>query len=171
MSRNIVCGCRDRRLKPDQNLAMTFMHWIASGGGIGRFPYAPGTVASLAAIPIGAVALWLDPRILILLAIATCVIGVWAVHETNARDDPGWIVIDEFAGQWIAMLGLGRVSLYGLVAAFVLFRFFDITKLGPVGWADRKDGAIGVMADDVVAGLIVAALLFVVTTFAPIIVR
>jgi phosphatidylglycerophosphatase A len=112
-------------------------------------------------------ALWLDHRFLTLIAIAVCVVGTWAVHETNAQDDPGWIVIDEFAGQWIAMLGLARVSLWGVVAAFVLFRFFDITKLGPVGWADRKDGAVGVMADDVVAGLIVAAMLFVLTFLFP----
>jgi phosphatidylglycerophosphatase A len=143
------------------------MHWIASGGGIGRAPFAAGTVASLAAVLIGAVVLWIDHRLLTLLAIFTCVIGTWAVHETGARDDPGWIVIDEFAGQWIAMLGLGRVSLYGLLAAFVLFRCFDIVKLGPVGWADRKEGAVGVMADDVVAGLIVAALLFIATIVFP----
>ncbi len=146
---------------------MTPMHWIASGGGIGRSPYAPGTVASLAAVLIGALALWLDHRLLTLLAIATCVIGTWAIHETGEQGDPGWIVIDEFAGQWIAMLGLGSVSLTGLIVAFVLFRFFDITKAGPVGWADRKDGAIGVMADDVVAGLIVAAILFVITNLFP----
>ena len=146
---------------------MTPMHWIASGGGIGRAPFAPGTAASLAAVVIGALALWIDHRLLTLLAIFTCVIGVWAVHETNEEGDPGWIVIDEFAGQWIAMLGLGRVSLYGLIAAFVLFRFFDITKLGPVGWADRKHGAVGVMADDVVAGLIVAAILFVAGVVVP----
>lgn len=143
------------------------MHWIASGGGIGRVPFAPGTIASLAALPIGALALWLDHRLLTLLAIVTCVIGTWAVHETGEQDDPGWIVIDEFAGQWIAMLGLGRVSLYGLIAAFVLFRCFDIVKIGPVGWADKKDGAVGVMADDVVAGLIVAAILFVITNLFP----
>jgi phosphatidylglycerophosphatase A len=146
---------------------MTPMHWIASGGGIGRVPFAPGTVASLAAVLAGALALWIDHRLLTLLAIFACVIGTWAVHETGEQGDPGWIVIDEFAGQWIAMLGLGRVSLYGLIAAFVLFRLFDIVKIGPVGWADRKDGAIGVMADDVVAGLIVAALLFVATILFP----
>jgi phosphatidylglycerophosphatase A len=145
----------------------TPMHWIASGGGIGRVPFAPGTVASLAAVLIGALVLWIDHRLLTLLAILACVIGTWSVHETNEQGDPGWIVIDEFAGQWIAMLGLGRVSLYGLIAAFVLFRFFDIAKPGPVGWADRKDGAIGVMADDVVAGLIVAATLFVITILFP----
>jgi len=146
---------------------MTPMHWIASGGGIGRVRYAPGTVASLAAVLIGAAALWVDHRLLTLLAIFTCVIGTWAVHETGEQGDPGWIVVDEFAGQWIAMLGLGRVSLYGLVAAFVLFRLFDIVKIGPVGWADRKDGAIGVMADDVVAGVIVAAILFIATIIIP----
>src|ERR1700710_3138666 len=96
-------------------------HWIASGGGIGRVPVAPGTAASLVAVLIGAAALWFAHRFLTLLAITTCVIGTWAVHETNERDDPGWIVIDEFAGQWIAMLGLGRVTLWGVVGAFVLF--------------------------------------------------
>jgi phosphatidylglycerophosphatase A len=136
------------------------MHWIASGGGIGRAPFAPGTVASLAAVLIGALALLIDHRLLTLLAIFTCVIGTWAIHETGEQGDPGWIVIDEFAGQWIAMIGLGRVSLAGLVAAFVLFRVFDIVKPGPVGWADRKHGAVGVMADDVVAGLIVAVIMF-----------
>jgi phosphatidylglycerophosphatase A len=146
---------------------LTPAHWIAGGGGIGRFPYAPGTAASIAAVLIGALALWLDHRLLTLLAIATCVVGVWAVHETNEQGDPGWIVIDEFAGQWIAMIGLTHVSLTGIIVAFLLFRFFDITKVGPVGWADRKDGAIGVMADDVVAGLIVAAILFVATFLFP----
>jgi phosphatidylglycerophosphatase A len=140
---------------------MTPAHWIASGGGIGRFPIAPGTVASLAAMPVGALTLWIDPRLLALLAIATLVIGTWAIHETKEQGDPGWIVIDEFAGQWVAMLGLGHVSLYGLIAAFVLFRFFDITKPGPVGSAENLDGAFGVMADDIVAGLLAAAILFV----------
>lgn len=141
--------------------------WIASGGGIGRAPFAPGTAASFVALLIGALALWLDHRLLTLLAIATCVIGTWAVHELDAPGDPGWIVIDEFAGQWIAMIGLDRVSPHGLIAAFLLFRLFDIVKVGPVGWADRKDGAIGVMADDVVAGLIAAAILFVMTNLFP----
>ena len=142
-------------------------HWIAGGGGIGRFPVAPGTLASLVAVLIGAVALWIDHRALTLLAIVTCVVGIWAVRESNAEGDPGWIVIDELAGQWIAMIGLTRVSLIGLIAAFVLFRFFDIVKPGPVGWADRQHSALGVMADDVIAGLIVAAVLFVASLLLP----
>src|ERR1700722_11824199 len=107
---------------------MSPMYWIASGGGLGRAPFAPGTVASLAAVLIGAPALWIDHRLLTVLAIFSCVIGIWAIHETGEHGDPGWIVIDEFAGQWIAMLGLGRVNVYGLIAAFVLFRLFDIIK-------------------------------------------
>jgi phosphatidylglycerophosphatase A len=146
---------------------MTPGHWIASGGGIGHVAFAPGTWASLAAVLIGALALWIDHRLLILLAIAACAIGIWAVHATDEQGDPGWIVIDEFAGQWIAMIALPQVTLYGLAAAFVLFRFFDITKLGPVGWADRQHGAFGVMADDVVAGLIVAAILFFAVNLFP----
>jgi phosphatidylglycerophosphatase A len=51
------------------------------------------------------------------------------------------------------------VTWIGCILAFVLFRLFDITKLGPVGWADRQHGAFGIMADDVIAGLIAALLL------------
>jgi phosphatidylglycerophosphatase A len=147
------------------------MQWIASGGGIGHAPIAPGTVASFVALLIGALALWVDYRLLVLLAVAACVGGLWAVHAAHAPGDPGWIVIDEFAGQWIAMLALGRVSLVGLILAFALFRVFDIVKPGPVGWADRTHGAFGVMADDIVAGLIAAAILLFARILLPNIIR
>ena len=146
---------------------MTLAYWIASGGGIGRFPFAPGTVASLAAVPIGAAALWCGPFTLPLLTLATILIGTWAIHATREAGDPGWIVIDEFAGQFVSLLGLAHLSIAGLAVAFVLFRLFDIVKPGPVGWADRRHDAIGVMADDVVAGLIVAAILFFGTHLFP----
>ena len=146
---------------------MMLARLIASGGGIGYVPFAPGTVASLAAVGIGVLALRTHPALLPLLAVAACLLGVWAVHATTARDDPGWIVIDEFAGQWIALLGLRHLSLPGVIAAFVLFRLFDILKPGPVGWADRRSGAFGVMADDVIAGALAAVLLFLATGFFP----
>ena len=146
---------------------MNVSQWVASGGGIGHVPVAPGTVASLAALAIGAVAMWIAPNLLVWLAITATLIGTWAVHATRATDDPGWIVIDEFAGQWVAMIGLTHWSLYGAILAFALFRLLDILKPGPIGWVDRKDGAIAVMADDVVAGLIAAAVLFVVVTLFP----
>ena len=96
----------------------------------------------------------------ILLAIG---LGLWAIGRAGGADDPGWVVIDEFAGQWIAMLPLllaGQRSALGSLLAFGLFRLFDIVKPGPVGWADRQPGPFGVMADDVIAGGMAAALLW-----------
>ena len=66
------------------------------------------------------------------------------------------MVIDEIAGQMITLLALPRPGLPGLVLAFLLFRLFDITKLGPIGWADRRHDSWGVMADDWIAGLFAA---------------
>ena len=140
---------------------MSMGHWIASGGGIGHARFIPGTFAALIAMVTGAAALWISPRFLIGLAIAASLIGLWAVHATGERSDQPWIVVDEFAGMWIALLGLHRLSLTGLIAAFLLFRLLNVLKPGPVGWADRKDGAVSIMADDLMAGLLAAALLFV----------
>jgi phosphatidylglycerophosphatase A len=65
------------------------------------------------------------------------------------------------------LLALARPTIPGLIAGFILFRLFDITKLGPVGWADRRHGAFGIMADDVIAGMIAAALLITVRVIRP----
>ena len=75
--------------------------------------------------------------------------------------------MDEFAGQWIALLGLARPSLLGLAAAFLLFRLLDITKPGPIGWADRQGGPAGVMADDLIAGAIAAGILWAIRSRFP----
>jgi len=138
---------------------MNIARFVASGGGIGYAPVAPGTVASAAALPVGVALFWLSPWLLLGIALLTIVAGVWAIQAAGIDDDPGWVVIDEYAGQWISLLGLGALSIAGVAAAFVLFRLFDVTKLGPVGWADRRHDAIGVMADDVIAGVLAALLL------------
>ena len=131
---------------------------------------APGTWGSLAALPagwalfeLGGVALFCGA---ILLAFGT---GWWATAlETKGKadHDPSEIVIDEVVGQWIALLpvmigashsGAGVLALWpGWVVAFAAFRLFDITKPGPVGWADRQHGPLGVMLDDVIAGVMAA---------------
>ena len=126
---------------------MAHSHWIASGGGIGHVPVAPGTAASLVAVLIGALAMWLDHR---LLAVARHrrlrhrPLG--CPRRPKEPGDPGWIVIDEFAGQWIAMLGLGHVSLYGSdrrVRPVPLLRHHQ-TRSGRMGrpeaWRDRRHG-------------------------------
>ena len=91
-------------------------------------------------------------------------IGFWSAEKFDSMaggHDHKAIVIDEVVGIWIAMLAIPvlsvdmHISFIYFVAAFVLFRFFDIVKPWPVGWADQKlSGAKGVMMDDILAGLI-----------------
>ena len=141
---------------------------IASGFGAGFCPVAPGTARSLAALPIGVLLMQLSPAALPIAIVAASLLGVWSIRAAGAgAADPGWIVIDEFVGQWIAMLplaplGLTPAGLAGLAVSFALFRLFDITKPGPVGWADRRHDAIGVMADDIVAGAMAATILWTI---------
>jgi phosphatidylglycerophosphatase A len=138
---------------------MNLARLIAAGLGTGYAPIAPGTVASAAATVVGAALFAVSPWVLALAAIAVAIGGYGAVVRARPEGDPGWVVIDEVAGQWLAMLGLAHLSWTGCLLAFLLFRLFDITKPGPVGWADRQHNAFGIMADDIVAGLIAALLL------------
>ena len=144
---------------------MTFARFVASGFGSGFFPVAPGTAGSLVALVLGAGLFALSPWVLAAAALIVSVGGVWAVRASEAKGDPGWIVIDEFAGQWIAMLGLSALTPFGLLAAFGLFRLFDIWKPGPVGWADRWHTPAGVVADDVIAGALAGVILVAVRAF------
>jgi phosphatidylglycerophosphatase A len=140
--------------------ALRLARQIASGFGCGAVPGAPGTAASVAATLLGAGLLAVSPWALALAALAAAGVGIWAIRRTGAADDPPWIVIDEIAGQWIALLGLHHPTPRGLVAGFLLFRLLDIVKPGPVGWADRRSGPVAIMADDVLAGALAALLLY-----------
>jgi phosphatidylglycerophosphatase A len=139
---------------------MNFYRAVASFGGVGFSPYAPGTMGSLAALVPGAVLLTQADWVLPLAILVVTLAGVWATHVAAGDADPGWVVIDEVAGQWMALLPLSAPTPLGLVAAFALFRLLDITKPGPVGWADRQKGAAGVMGDDLIAGVIAAGILW-----------
>jgi phosphatidylglycerophosphatase A len=145
-------------------------HLIATFFYVGHMRPAPGTWGSLAALPAAWVIYALfGPWGLIVGIVLSYALGVWATGvETKGKDDhdPSEIVIDEVCGQWIALLplafGAARqdadiLALWpGWIAAFALFRLFDITKWGLVGWADRMDGPTGVMLDDVIAGIFAA---------------
>jgi phosphatidylglycerophosphatase A len=146
---------------------MRLARFIAAGFGTGYTPVAAGTVASAAAALTGAGLLQLSPLALAAAALLATVGGMVAITRAGVEGDPGWVVIDEFAGQWISLMALARPTLAGVVAAFVLFRLFDVTKLGPVGWADRQHGAFGVMADDVIAGIIAASVVLLVRLLRP----
>ncbi len=144
---------------------MNIARLIASGFGCGFCPVAPGTAGSLVALGLGVLLLRLSPATLAIAIGLAVILGVWSVRRAARGSDPGWVVIDEFAGQWIAMLPLIGMAPsvpagIALAAAFVLFRLFDILKPGPVGWADRRHDAIGVMADDLIAGAMAAVLVW-----------
>ena len=138
--------------------------------GVGHLRPAPGTWGSLAAVLMAWGLHELGGFWLVFLAtLAVTAVGYWATGvETagKADKDPSEIVIDEVAGQWVAlwpvslgatMSGAGFLALYpGILVAFIAFRAFDILKPGPVGWADRQQGAFGVMADDIIAGWLAA---------------
>lgn len=127
---------------------------IASLGGIGFLRPAPGTWGSLAVMPLAL----LPPWVALLAALAFAGIGYWALTRLpETRADPGWVVVDEAAGQSLALAAC--TGWIGVLLAFVLFRLFDITKPGPVGWADRRKGPFGVMADDVIAGAMAATVI------------
>lgn len=142
---------------------------LATFFGIGRIPFASGTFASAAALPFG---MLLAMRGWPTLAAAVCivtVVGIWACGEHAAKlrvADPSECVLDEVAGQWIA---LTPIALYArpydwplYVIGFFLFRLFDVAKFWPMSAAEELPGGFGVMADDVLAGLIAAAFLWVI---------
>lgn len=127
--------------------------FIATAGGLGHAPVAPGTVASL---PV-ALAVWaLAPGDVALLgaALAVTVAGVWAATREETRlgeHDPGSIVIDEVAGMLVACCGHPR-TLPWVLGLFLLFRVFDIWKPLGINQLQALPAGLGVMADDLLAG-------------------
>ena len=149
---------------------MRVTHLIATFFHVGHLRPAPGTWGSLAALPCAwALHVGGGPLLLGLGVVAAFTLGTWvtAVEIKDKEDhDPSEIVIDEVAGQWLAFLpvsigaahaGVALTALWpGWITAFLAFRLFDIWKPGPIGWADRRGDALGVMLDDILAGLAAA---------------
>ncbi len=136
---------------------VTPSRFIATLAGVGLLRPAPGTWGSALVLP----AVLLGPGWCLLLALLLGLAGLWAVARLPERKaDPNWVVVDEGAGQLLALAALPFGATWPWVlAAFLLFRLFDITKPGPIGWADRQKGALGVMLDDVLAGALAAGVL------------
>ena len=139
------------------------LHFIAAGFGSGWLPKAPGTWGSLVAlIPAwlileqwGAVGLFAATIIVLLVGCYVCML----VLPGLTSDDPGWIVIDEWAGQWLATALIGTFTTLTfptvLISSFILFRLFDVLKPWPISWLERVGPKWwSIMADDIGAGLI-----------------
>jgi len=146
-------------------------HWLAFGFGSGLAPKAPGTFGTLAAIPFYLLMSPLAWPYYLGLVVVFTVIGIWACDRT-ARElgakDPSAIVWDEFVGFFITMLAVPSVLLtasYGwawILAGFLAFRLFDIWKPWPIRVIDeRVEGGLGIMLDDILAGIMAALTLLV----------
>ncbi|MFA5581882.1 MAG: phosphatidylglycerophosphatase A [Paracoccaceae bacterium] len=152
---------------------------IATVFGIGHLRPAPGTWGSAAALPL----LWALHQAggfaaVALATVAVFALGWWATTAATAGTadpDRSEIVIDEVAGQWLALwpvsygaahVGADILALWpGWLAGFLAFRAFDILKPGPVGWADRKATPLGVMLDDAIAGFLAALVVILLAAF------
>ena len=144
--------------------------WIAVGLGSGLSPKAPGTTGTLGVLPL-LVLMW-DASVLAwtIGLVILCALSIWSIPEAGRKlgePDHGQIVIDEWAGMWLAAFGLNTLTeltvWIGLLIGFIGFRIFDIAKPWAVSWCERKiPGAWGVLMDDLAAGgyVLILALVF-----------
>lgn len=147
-----------------------FFYLVATWFHTGRLRPASGTWGTLGAIPL-VYGLWAagGAAALAVFAVVVTMVGLWAIGQFmshTAKDDPSEIVIDEVAGLGVTALFIpADASMWLWVFAFFAFRVFDAVKRGPVGWCDANmHGPRGVMADDIVAGLLAGTVTFIVAT-------
>ena len=144
---------------------------LATCFGCGYAPAAPGTAGSLAALLLAIVLhIWLGLASYWFAILAILVIwpGIWSagvVARAAGNKDPGLVVVDEVIGQWITIAGAARLNWKSWIAAFVLFRLFDIWKPPPVRRLEALAGGTGIVADDLMAGLYGALVLFLMGCF------
>ena len=143
---------------------------IATIFGIGYLRPAPGTWGSLFAIILAILIVEIFGVIGFIFALLSIsIFGWWATSvylKQIKTKDPSEVVIDELVGQWIAVLPIAILAFYfklepfdlwpGWISSFLFFRIFDILKPSLIGWADEKNGALGVMLDDIFAGIAAA---------------
>ena len=148
--------------------------WLACGFGSGLMPMAQGTSGSLAALLPWLLLRELSLWIYLVVLLVGFAIGVWACGIAGRAlgvDDHRSLVWDEFIGQWVALMPLLVPALlpasgfrwWMLAAGFILFRLFDVWKPWPIRWFERRvKGGLGVMIDDVIAGVFAAVLLVLI---------
>jgi phosphatidylglycerophosphatase A len=144
-------------MKPTDYLALAIATF-----GVGYLPLMPGTFGSL--VGVGMFLLLARANmalvaVVVVLILAVTFAGIWAgsrIEQLSGRKDPGKVVVDEVAGQLIALFPLTlfpRWSTVAVILSFILFRFFDIVKPYPANRLQELDGGMGIMFDDLVAGV------------------
>ena len=133
---------------------------IASGFGSGFSPFAPGTAGALVAVIIWTVLFYVIPFNILLVVTSLLIVlftaaGIWAADKLESEwgKDPSKVVVDEMVGVWIALLAVPVGNVWYILFAFLLFRFFDIFKPLGIRKMEQLEGGIGVMADDILAGI------------------
>ena len=137
-------------------MRLRISEWIASCFKVGYLPLAPGTWGSIFAILLW----WVFLKdlsafifcIIIVFLFFTGIVVSNTIINNNQDNDPSYVIIDELVGQWIALLIIPD-GYYNILIVFVLFRFFDIIKPWPIRYFEQLPKGLGVMSDDVVAGL------------------
>ena len=133
---------------------------IASGFGSGFSPFAPGTAGALVADNIWTVLFYVIPFNILLVVTSLLIVlftaaGIWSADKLESEwgKDPSKVVVDEMVGVWIALLAVPVGNVWYILFAFLLFRFFDIFKPLGIRKMEQLEGGIGVMADDILAGI------------------
>ena len=146
---------------------MTLQKLFLTFGGAGLSPKAPGTVGTLASLPIGlAILYYLGMQTLFMATLAITIIGIFEINKyenVSGTHDQQHIVIDEAAGMWLSLMIAHSTAItmtypyaevLAIIFSFAAFRLFDIWKPSTIGWIDRElKGGMGVMLDDVLAGI------------------
>lgn len=159
-------GNRQTAIEPDWRFICQHpAYFLAFGLGSGLSKKAPGTMGSLAAIPLYGLLHFLGftSMQILILTILLFFIGVWAAEKTTHAlkvDDYGGIVIDEIVGMWLVLALAPKIAFY-ILLSFILFRIFDIFKPWPIRYFDQKvGGGLGIMLDDVIAGAFALIVLY-----------
>lgn len=133
---------------------------IASGFGSGFSPFAPGTAGALVAVIIWTVLFYVIPFNILLVVTSLLIVlftaaGIWSADKLESEwgKDQSKVVVDEMVGVWIALLAVPVGNVWYILFAFLLFRFFDIFKPLGIRKMEQLEGGIGVMADDILAGI------------------
>ena len=142
-----------------------FSYLFSIGFGLGKFPFFPGTIASLFTLP----AIWylnniLEFKTLLVLIGFYTLISIYFVNVCikNSKDkDPKYIIVDEQIGQAIALLFCDQ-KIIEFIISFILFRFFDIIKPFPINYADKMKSSLGVILDDILAGIFVCIIFLLI---------
>ncbi|WP_201599765.1 phosphatidylglycerophosphatase A [Psychrobacter immobilis] len=170
-------------LPANANMLDRVVYWLGLGLGSGLPRRAPGTWGTIGGLIVAIPLLNLGFVPFLIITILSCVIGSWICGRTSelmgGHDNPH-IVWDEWAGMWLTLLPLSYMgiadgnfwqniaqtsSIVAIIIAFILFRFFDIIKPPPIGWADKKvAGGLGIMLDDIIAGIMAAAVWIIIYT-------